>query len=435
MSGGSSRRVRGSARSTVRTGPLRLPSSRHPNLRRVGDPRVGPDVGTVDLVVVEGVDHVYRPGMSRSTPFAGTCCATPRRCGYTPYMATTYPTATLDDYRADRTRVVAWVSTHTTQVGKSAGATYTLDHSTVECPQVVAGNDPGHAPIEGDDGWPCPFCIVDERPAPNSYDEDTTPTPRRGDGTGSGSTTTNQAATDKQVALLTALARGGFVAKGVDEVEARVEAWVADKVKGGRKVVSAAIDTAKDRGVKPMWRAVEVEVVEHTHEGCDHHDDVEVAPTTPTPSSTYTPKRGEVHVIDDRYYRVSVSRSSGRPYVNVWTGADWDYAPGIARRLSAATVATADQAAAFGAAYERCVFCTRDLDTPESISVGYGPVCAAKFGLPWGKGVGTTDPTPEATTSATSGVCGRHGTDLDERGRCWECDVEVEVAKRDREEG
>lgn len=32
-----------------------------------------------------------------------------------------------------------------------------------------------------------------------------------------------------------------------------------------------------------------------------------------------------------------------------------------------------------------CCFCGRDLDTAESISVGYGPVCAAKYGLPWGE--------------------------------------------------
>jgi hypothetical protein len=31
-----------------------------------------------------------------------------------------------------------------------------------------------------------------------------------------------------------------------------------------------------------------------------------------------------------------------------------------------------------------CCFCGRDLDTAESISVGYGPTCAANHGLPWG---------------------------------------------------
>jgi hypothetical protein len=31
-----------------------------------------------------------------------------------------------------------------------------------------------------------------------------------------------------------------------------------------------------------------------------------------------------------------------------------------------------------------CCFCGRDLDTPESLTVGYGPTCADKHGLPWG---------------------------------------------------
>lgn len=31
-----------------------------------------------------------------------------------------------------------------------------------------------------------------------------------------------------------------------------------------------------------------------------------------------------------------------------------------------------------------CCFCARQLDTKESLAVGYGPVCAGKFNLPWG---------------------------------------------------
>lgn len=31
-----------------------------------------------------------------------------------------------------------------------------------------------------------------------------------------------------------------------------------------------------------------------------------------------------------------------------------------------------------------CCFCARRLDTTESLAVGYGPVCAEKYGLPWG---------------------------------------------------
>jgi hypothetical protein len=42
----------------------------------------------------------------------------------------------------------------------------------------------------------------------------------------------------------------------------------------------------------------------------------------------------------------------------------------------------------FGLAYAQegsnCFRCGRDLDTPESLLVGYGPTCADKLGLPWG---------------------------------------------------
>lgn len=38
-----------------------------------------------------------------------------------------------------------------------------------------------------------------------------------------------------------------------------------------------------------------------------------------------------------------------------------------------------------GQANSYCCFCQTHIDTDESLSVGYGPVCAKKFGLPWGK--------------------------------------------------
>jgi hypothetical protein len=46
-----------------------------------------------------------------------------------------------------------------------------------------------------------------------------------------------------------------------------------------------------------------------------------------------------------------------------------------------------------GVATGNCCFCTRDLSTKESRSVGYGPICAGKFGLPWGD----IDPELDAT--------------------------------------
>jgi hypothetical protein len=45
-----------------------------------------------------------------------------------------------------------------------------------------------------------------------------------------------------------------------------------------------------------------------------------------------------------------------------------------------------------GIATGECCFCARDLTTRESRSVGYGPICAGKFGLEWG----TIDPSVQA---------------------------------------
>ena len=57
--------------------------------------------------------------------------------------------------------------------------------------------------------------------------------------------------------------------------------------------------------------------------------------------------------------------------------------------VRALIVAFAANPAAVGAAYGKrtgqCCFCCRHLETRESVAVGYGPICAEKFGLPWGE--------------------------------------------------
>ena len=40
---------------------------------------------------------------------------------------------------------------------------------------------------------------------------------------------------------------------------------------------------------------------------------------------------------------------------------------------------------AYGLATFHCCFCSKDITTVESKAAGYGPVCAANYGLPWGK--------------------------------------------------
>lgn len=41
-------------------------------------------------------------------------------------------------------------------------------------------------------------------------------------------------------------------------------------------------------------------------------------------------------------------------------------------------------AAEYGKKSGHCCFCARHLETPESLTVGYGPICANRYSLPWG---------------------------------------------------
>lgn len=45
----------------------------------------------------------------------------------------------------------------------------------------------------------------------------------------------------------------------------------------------------------------------------------------------------------------------------------------------------AEVAAIYGKSSGNCVFCSRELTDDRSISVGYGPVCAGHYNLPWGE--------------------------------------------------
>ena len=41
-------------------------------------------------------------------------------------------------------------------------------------------------------------------------------------------------------------------------------------------------------------------------------------------------------------------------------------------------------ASAYGKQTGSCCFCARELTDDRSVRVGYGPICADKFSLPWG---------------------------------------------------
>ena len=69
-----------------------------------------------------------------------------------------------------------------------------------------------------------------------------------------------------------------------------------------------------------------------------------------------------------------------------------NYLPSPAYPQSAAILDTlkalsddpAGTAAAHGAATGACCFCNTALTDPKSVGVGYGPICAGHYGLPWG---------------------------------------------------
>jgi hypothetical protein len=130
---------------------------------------------------------------------------------------------------------------------------------------------------------------------------------------------------------------------------------------------------------------------------------VEVKAQAPAERTEYQAqaKRGDVHVVDGVYYRIHVAQNSGNAYAarahivgeaqwaadgSLIEAADikWSYERGFIRKLSQETKATPEQAAAFGHLVGRCCFCSHAIDTPESTQAGYGPVCAAKYDLPWG---------------------------------------------------
>ena len=95
-----------------------------------------------------------------------------------------------------------------------------------------------------------------------------------------------------------------------------------------------------------------------------------------------------------------VQVSDGGPWgANTWFGrvsptGEWEKSntsksdPVVARvienLLKAMAADPAGTASAHGKLTGRCCFCNKGLEDEKSTSVGYGPVCAKNYGLPWG---------------------------------------------------
>jgi hypothetical protein len=82
-----------------------------------------------------------------------------------------------------------------------------------------------------------------------------------------------------------------------------------------------------------------------------------------------------------------------------WIDAKGVYKPGdtvtskvakdVAALLTAFSADPVKVASQYGSLTGRCCFCGRHLSDPQSTYIGYGPVCAKHFGLPWGGKVTT----------------------------------------------
>lgn len=83
---------------------------------------------------------------------------------------------------------------------------------------------------------------------------------------------------------------------------------------------------------------------------------------------------------------------------NVWygrinTNGTWDVskatppetATSLAALLTAFAADPARVASAYGKKFGSCCFCARELTDARSVEVGYGPICAGHYALPWGE--------------------------------------------------
>lgn len=109
-----------------------------------------------------------------------------------------------------------------------------------------------------------------------------------------------------------------------------------------------------------------------------------------TPPVEQELETGRIYTIEDEngntaFARVKESKA-GNQYVMVNRGHGWKYEKETIRTVrKSGNLLTSEQAAAFGHMTGTCIVCEKELSTNESLSVGYGPVCAKNNGWPWGK--------------------------------------------------
>jgi hypothetical protein len=101
--------------------------------------------------------------------------------------------------------------------------------------------------------------------------------------------------------------------------------------------------------------------------------------------------KGGIYDVNGVLFSIRESKS-GNLYAMQATGdpeagrkLSWEYVRGAIGTVARSGVRlTAEQASNIGHLTSHCCFCSLELTDGRSIDVGYGPVCAANQGLPWG---------------------------------------------------
>lgn len=90
-----------------------------------------------------------------------------------------------------------------------------------------------------------------------------------------------------------------------------------------------------------------------------------------------------VYFFNNTYYKIRTVK--GIAYAVKFTDNGWEYSPKSIHVIKATDAISAEDAARFGHTHKRCVFCAKGLTDERSVTVGYGPDCAERVGLPWGE--------------------------------------------------
>lgn len=145
------------------------------------------------------------------------------------------------------------------------------------------------------------------------------------------------------------------------------------------------VNPCNDDGPAPTYPALEAHRIRVT----DDDGASQVIPTTVLAKQTVArPEMTKGMIVTNaagQIVRLYARKADGKLYGKVRDEyGDWEYTPGA---MKGARHLTAEEAASIGLAAHRCVFCSTALTDEgenKSVEVGYGPVCAAKYGLPWG---------------------------------------------------